>query len=74
MFNSGNSYPGRLIKRGSKGEVVKMIQRKLGGLVVDGVFGLKTESAVKRFQRLNGLIEDGIVGRKTWEVLLTKWH
>lgn len=71
MFNNSpnNSYPGRFIKRGSKGEVVRMIQKKLGGLVVDGLFGPKTESAVKRFQRLNGLLPDGIVGPKTWPKL-----
>ena len=35
-------YPGYPLKRGSKGEAVKTVQRKLGGLVVDGIFGPKT--------------------------------
>ncbi len=32
---------------------------------IDGVFGSKTESAVKSFQSKNGLVADGIVGWKT---------
>lgn len=32
---------------------------------VDGIFGSKTESAVRYFQRKNGLVEDGIVGPAT---------
>lgn len=62
-------YPGYLIKRGSKGETVKIVQRKLGGLVIDGVFGPRTESAVKSFQKKHGLVVDGIVGPVTWNKL-----
>jgi hypothetical protein len=36
---------------------------------LDGVFGRKTQRAVKRFQRDNGLKADGIVGIKTREAL-----
>ena len=36
---------------------------------VDGVFGKKTERAVKRFQKANGLKTDGIAGKKTFEAL-----
>lgn len=32
---------------------------------VDGIYGAKTTSAVKYFQRKNGLTADGIVGKKT---------
>ncbi len=32
---------------------------------VDGIFGPKTNSAVRSFQKKNGLVVDGIVGRKT---------
>ena len=32
---------------------------------VDGVYGSKTEEAVRKFQRANGLTVDGIAGRKT---------
>lgn len=43
---------------------------KLGyKLVADGVFGAKTEDAVKDFQRKNKLSADGIVGSQTWSAL-----
>jgi uncharacterized protein (TIGR02594 family) len=35
-------------------------------LSVDGVFGSKTETTVRRFQHQEGLGVDGIVGPKTW--------
>jgi N-acetylmuramoyl-L-alanine amidase len=62
-------YPNVLLRRGSRGENVKLIQRKLGGLVVDGIFGVKTESGVRKFQKAKGLVVDGIVGIKTWSRL-----
>jgi N-acetylmuramoyl-L-alanine amidase len=64
-----NPYPGTLIKLGSKGSVVKEIQKALGGLVVDGVFGDKTLAKVKAFQKSKALVVDGIVGEKTWKAL-----
>ncbi|MEP0903682.1 peptidoglycan-binding protein [Leptolyngbya subtilissima AS-A7] len=36
---------------------------------VDGVFGLKSERAVKSFQSRSSLKADGVVGPKTWAVL-----
>ena len=62
-------YPGHLLKRGSRGGDVKKVQWKLGGLAVDGIFGLRTETRVKEFQRSKGLVADGIVGPKTWVAL-----
>lgn len=53
------------IKRGSKGETVKVLQRKLN-LLADGIFGNLTEEAVREFQKSKGLTVDGIVGPKTW--------
>ena len=55
---------------GSKNNEVKEVQNLLGGLTVDGIFGPKTEAAVKAFQAANGLTPDGVVGRKTWAALL----
>lgn len=57
------------IKLGSKGEDVKTLQKALN-LTADGIFGPKTEAAVKSFQTKNGLGADGIVGPKTWAKLL----
>ena len=57
-------------RRGSSGSEVRQIQEKLKRWgyyngSVDGVYGSKTEDAVKSFQRKNGLTVDGIAGRKT---------
>ena len=57
------------LKRGSKGDQVKQVQILLG-IDADGIFGRKTEAAVKAFQAANGLKVDGIVGKQTWAALL----
>ena len=56
------------LKRGSRGEDVKTLQRKLN-LVADGIFGQLTEEAVREFQKSHSLAVDGIVGAKTWAAL-----
>ncbi|MCW4601658.1 NlpC/P60 family protein [Janibacter hoylei] len=53
-----------LVKQGSRGTVVKQIQRKVG-VTADGVFGPKTKAAVKRWQKRKGLAADGVVGPRT---------
>lgn len=60
-----------IYKKGSRGEVVKQIQRALC-LYPDGVFGTLTEEAVMSFQRENGMVADGIVGQATLTKLLPK--
>ena len=57
-----------ILKLGSKGENVKILQRFLK-LNDDGDFGPKTEAAVKKWQKENKLKDDGIVGPKTWETM-----
>jgi hypothetical protein len=70
----------RLLRRGSFGVEVRDLQAKLNEkdptflplLMVDGIFGPKTDARVREFQRLNflaGLDVDGIVGPKTRAVL-----
>ena len=59
-----------VLKMGSSGTQVRTLQTKLnnwgyGAGTVDGIFGSKTQAAVKRFQQKNGLAVDGIVGSKT---------
>lgn len=58
-----------LYKKGSRGEMVKQIQKALH-LVEDGIFGPITEEAVMDFQRQNGLTPDGIVGPATLAKLI----
>lgn len=62
------------LKNGSRGNDVKTLQTALNkvgnyGLVADGIFGTKTETAVRDFQKKKGLSVDGIVGTKTWSAL-----
>ena len=59
-----------LSRYGSTGNEVKQIQTRLKSWgyykgTVDGVYGSKTQAAVKSFQRANGLTADGIAGPKT---------
>ena len=57
------------IKKGSRGNDVKLLQRLLN-LTDDGVFGSQTEAAVKIWQGANGLAADGVVGPKLWKKLV----
>jgi len=52
------------VRKGSKGETVKAVQKALGA-TADGDFGPGTEAAVIAWQRSKGLVPDGIVGRST---------
>ena len=59
-----------LSKRGSTGTEVRNIQSRLSAWGynpgrVDGIYGAKTEAAVKRFQQKHGLTPDGIAGPAT---------
>ena len=53
-----------LLKKGSKSEDVKKLQKILG-VTPDGVFGAVTERELKKWQASNGLVADGIAGSKT---------
>lgn len=72
-FGGGNAYEteeSAVLKIGSSGTQVRTLQTKLNNWgydagTVDGIFGSKTQAAVKRFQQKNGLVVDGIVGTKT---------
>ena len=59
---------------GSRGEEVKALQQKLIDLgylegTADGIFGNKTEKAVRRFQWKNRMSADGLAGKKTLAAL-----
>lgn len=59
------------MKKGSTGESVKWLQYRLNELgysvEIDGIYGAKTESAVKQFQ--NVMFVDGVVGQLTLKKL-----
>lgn len=58
----------RTLRRGDTGDLVKIIQSKVG-VAVSGTFDAVTEAAVRRFQRDHGLVPDGIVGPRTWAAI-----
>lgn len=63
-----------ILRSGSRGEAVEALQKKLLGQginpgPVEGVFGPKTEEALKRFQERQSLDADGITGPKTLAAL-----
>src|SRR3954470_3454163 len=60
--------PAHYLRIGSQGPDVVRIQAALGQ-TPDGVFGPRTDAAVRIFQARNGLASDGIVGPRTWGVL-----
>lgn len=66
--------PSTTLRRGSRGADVMWLQEKLNtrgfNLEVDGIFGIKTENAVKELQKQSGyLAVDGIVGSQTKKYL-----
>ena len=76
-----SSYPGMLLRRGTTGPSVVQVQTELNRISqsypaipkipnVDGIFGARTEAAVRKFQEIFGLDVDGIVGRATWYALV----
>lgn len=70
------SYPGYPLSIGSVGSSVIKIQEQLNAisnnyplipkLTPDGIFGERTQEAVRVFQSVFGLTQDGIVGPRTW--------
>jgi zinc D-Ala-D-Ala carboxypeptidase len=74
MNDAQTGLPWPILQRGNQGPLVKTLQYLLRGLrdmwkqvvVVDGIFGPKTEEIVKSYQDLVGLPADGIVGPQTW--------
>lgn len=71
------SYPGVELSLGIEGNEVKSLQRYLNRISrnypaipkipeIDGIFGVATENAVKKFQEIFGLEETGVVNLSTW--------
>ncbi|MGL5766641.1 MAG: peptidoglycan recognition protein family protein, partial [Sarcina sp.] len=65
-----------LLRKGSKGQVVKLAQKRLLNrgynlpkFGADGDFGDEMVAAIKRLQDCFSLSQDGIIGEKTWKVL-----
>jgi Putative peptidoglycan binding domain len=63
------------LRLGSRGSAVIDLQRRLATAgfsagTADGIFGSRTDGAVRSFQRARGLGVDGVVGPQTWGALL----
>lgn len=63
-----------VLKRDSRGGSVKSAQKMLQSMglyqgALDGIYGPKTEQAVKRYQQSQGLRVDGVIGPNTWGAL-----
>ena len=75
------SYPGTPLRRGTTGPSVVTAQVMLNRISqnypaipkispVDGIFGARTEAAVRKFQEVFNLQIDGIIGKATWYALV----
>lgn len=72
-------FPGVVLRRGSSGENVRLLQEYLNtisqvipeipSIEVDGQFGPATQNAVIAFQEYDGINPDGNVGAVTWEAI-----
>ena len=69
------------VKKGSKGDAVRGVQEEFqfrnlsddpaNAPAIDGIFGPKTDAAVRAFQDALDIDVDGIVGPITWRALVS---
>ncbi len=74
-FGHASTLGSRVLRYGSRGADVSELQRLLNNFGfnagdIDGIYGIKTQDAVIRFQQSKNLIVDGIAGPQTIRVLL----
>ena len=73
-FSPAQAYQSTTLRSGMRSEEVRKLQQALidqGYLsgTADGIFGTRTENAVRKFQKKHNLKADGLAGLKTQEVL-----
>jgi peptidoglycan hydrolase-like protein with peptidoglycan-binding domain len=73
---AGSIAPWPLVRQGDRDHPVRTLQHLLSArdhaLAVDGIFGPRTDDAVRAFQGQKGLAVDGIVGPRTWSALIVQ--
>ena len=71
---AGSISPFPLVRDGARNHPVRTLQHLLRAhdhpVTVDGIFGLKTEAAVRALQKDRHLSVDGVVGPDTWSALI----
>ena len=55
-----------VLSGGGEGRQVQLLQKALGSIKVDGVFGPVTETVVRQYQTNAGLPASGVVDERTW--------
>lgn len=83
FIGSSFEYPNDVLRFGSRGEKVELLQYLLNtvsefydaipSVEITGYFGNQTQESVVAFQRYFGLTTDGIVGERTWEALYSAY-
>lgn len=85
-FPQTDTFPGRVLQRGSRGTEVLRIQRYLqyisrelgenviSAVEVDGVYGDETSATVQQFQNYYGLVPTGTVNEATWNAIVTSFY
>ncbi|HEX5525080.1 MAG TPA: peptidoglycan-binding protein, partial [Pedococcus sp.] len=63
------AYAGVVLRQGSSGTPVRVLQRALGGLAVDGAYGARTAAAVSAFQKAHRLTANGVTDARVWKAL-----
>ena len=69
IATSYTAYKSLTLATGSRGAAVRVLQRALGGLAVDGVFGSVTRDKVVSLQRSLALPQTGVMTPELWDVL-----
>jgi peptidoglycan hydrolase-like protein with peptidoglycan-binding domain len=73
---NGTISPWPLVKQGDQEHPVRTLQYLLRGrgqtVTVDGIFGPRTDAAVRAFQEQKDLDVDGKVGPKTWAAVIVQ--
>jgi hypothetical protein len=74
MPDSISAWP--VVMNGANGHPIKTLQYLLRArghsVLIDGVFGAETKTAVQEFQTTHGLAADGVVGPMTWPALVVQ--
>ena len=77
LFSMSYALDSSTLFNGCRGEEVRELQQALIDLgylkgTADGIFGNKTENAVRQFQKKNKLTVDGLAGTSTRQLILSK--